>query len=105
MNKTVRNRLKRLEDASEENNTEIIRLIKSGAFYDELTDEQKEAYCRYWNFTRQSYEEVTLLLVHTLHEPLEKKFVPKSSEEERQHIKEVSEEIEKLIAEKYSQNE
>ena len=94
MNKTVRNRLKRLEDASEENNTEIIRLIKSGAFYDEISDIQKEEYCAYHGFDRQAFEDVNGWMLKTMHFKLELKPPKMTPEEERKHVAEVAKEIE-----------
>ena len=97
MNKAVRNRLKRLEDASEGNHAEIIQLIKSGAFYDEITDAQKVEYCAYHGFDRQAFEEVNEWMLETMHFKLELKPPKMTPEEERKHIAEVAKEIEAFM--------
>lgn len=97
MDKTVRNRLKRLEDASEGNYTEIIQLIKSGAFYDELTDDQKDMYCQYRDFDRQAFEDVSTVMLETMHIMLEIKPPKMTPEEERKHVAEVAKEIESIL--------
>ena len=97
MNKTVRNRLERLENASEGNYTEIIRLIKSGAFYDDLTDDQKELYCLYRGYDRQAIEELFMIMHETMHIQLELKPPKMTPEEERKHVVEVAKEIEAFL--------
>ena len=97
MDKTVRNRLKRLEDASEGKYAEIIQLIKSGAFYDEISDIQKEGYCAYHGFDRQTFEDVSTVMLETMHFKLELKPPKMTPEEERKHVAEVSKEIEAYL--------
>ncbi len=83
------NRLKKLEGISENTSLEILKLIKSGAYYDELTDNQRDDYCRYLNTDRCSFEEVHLMVIQTLHVKLEDRPKPPTSEELKQRIEEV----------------
>ena len=97
MNDRVKRRLKRLEDVSEENNTEIICLIKSGAFYDEINDVQKDEYCKYREVDREAFEDVLFWVLETMHVKLELKPPKMTPEEERKHVAEVAKEIEAYL--------
>ena len=50
MSQSLRNRLRRLEKSLPKDYSEIIQLIKQGAFYDELSDEQKDLYWSYHGY-------------------------------------------------------
>lgn len=52
---------------------EVLDLIKQGAYYDELTAEQKEMYCAYWNTGLEAMETVEAFLNGSLHFKLAKK--------------------------------
>jgi len=85
----IENRLKKLEGVRDDISIEILQLIKSGAFYDELTIEQKDDYCRYLNTDRITFEEVHLFVLESLHVRLEERPKPPTPEEMKQRIEEV----------------
>ena len=97
MKQSISNRLKQLENAPENNDYEIIRLIKSGLSYDKLTDEQKTAYCHYHNTDREAFEEVNRMVFDTTDVELQLKPPPMTPEEERKHIDTVAKEIEEFL--------
>lgn len=99
MKDRLRNRLNRLENGSEYKFSEILCLIKSGAFYDELTDEQKQAYSEYIGVDREGLEGCEIAMsdflgrneAEALHFKLEFKKPPPTREELNQLIQEVEE--------------
>lgn len=105
MKQSISNRLKQLENAPENNDYEIIRLIKSGLSYDKLTDEQKTAYCHYHGFDREAFEEVNRMVLDTTDVELQLKPPPMTPEEERKHLKEVAEEIERYMNQALEEND
>jgi hypothetical protein len=105
MSQTLRNRLRRLKKSLPEDYSEIIQLIKQGAFYDELSDEQKDLYWMYHGYVgidHKIIEECTETVVFLAedkevpdgywHERLEYK-QPK----ERKSFEEVVKEVEQLV--------
>ena len=97
MSQALRNRLSRIEKISGKEYAEILQLIKQGVFYDELTDIQKEIYCRYIGIEREGIEAVETEITITegkpadtaLHFPLEYKQVVPTTEELQKIIAEV----------------
>lgn len=50
--------------------TAAVRLVKSGRCYDELSDSEKDSYCKYWNTPRDVLEAVELTVNGSLDFPL-----------------------------------
>lgn len=64
----VKTRLKQLEDAAGKISLypDVVKLIKNGAYYDQLSDDQKDRYVQYrYGISRKSYEDMTLLFHFT----------------------------------------
>lgn len=89
------NRLKKLEKEHTAEFTEIIQLIRRGAFYDELTDEQKDLYCKYKGHDREAMETIEEYINGSLHLQLKKNEPPPTKEE----LREITEEIERFLFE------
>ena len=73
---SIKRRVARLEEkASVQDHQELARvaaLIAAGAYYDELTAEEKDLYCKYKQVERAIFEEVEDAVTGTLHQPLER---------------------------------
>lgn len=67
----IKSRLDRLE-AVRGSFGEIIALIRQGAYYDELTDEQRQEYALYKGVQRKALEDVELAVNGSLHFKLER---------------------------------
>ena len=78
----------------------LAHLIRSGAYYDELTDAEKDEYCLYCDVSRNVFETVTFTVLETLHTPLEFKKPPPTAAELEKTIQEVQEYIEELKRER-----
>lgn len=93
------NRLNKLESKRQIEHSSIIRLIKMGTFYDDLTDEQKDQYCLYRGIDRDVHEEMCQLIneecgvpyfvTRPLHFLLEPKPKPLTSKELQERVKEI----------------
>ena len=105
MKQSIVKRVSLLEDTDNQIDYETIRLIESGKTYGQLTDEQKTAYCRYHGFDREAFEEVNLMVLATTDVSLELKSPPMTPEEERKHLKEVAEEIERYMNQALEEND
>lgn len=79
-------RLDRLQAKRCQEETRIIKLIDAGAFYDDLSEEDKDAYCEYRHFTRGTIERVELAVRNTLHFPLERIPAPEPLEKVQAEI-------------------
>jgi hypothetical protein len=68
------NRLKRLEKrtAAVGIPLDIVDIIDT-AYYDELTEGQKNSYCKYWNMDREAAENLQMYVNGTLHIKLERR--------------------------------
>lgn len=105
MSQSLRNRLRRLAVTSECEYLEIVKLIKQGAFYDDLTDELKDLYCRYRGFDREAMESVNRMVAECegmnpdtyLHFRLERKPKPMNDEQTRIQVSEIVQEIEEQL--------
>ena len=86
--KTYQRRLKALETASPAF-ADVLKLIRRGARYDELNDQQKSRYCSMIGTPQKLYEEITLDVVGDLHILLQK-FDPPTPDE----LKEIVDELE-----------
>lgn len=93
----VKATLKRLESKQAQTGkfSGILRLIREGKRYDELTDDQKERYWEYHNLDREAAEEVYQAVGIPL--TFELNFKPRrmTPDEERKHLKTIADEIEK----------
>lgn len=67
----------------------VAAAISRGAFYDELTDEEKNAYCAYHGTERHALEEVNGYILGTLHFPVERKEKPLTEAQFRERVEEV----------------
>lgn len=70
----ITSRLKRLEQRTTAIGIphNIVDVINT-AYYDELTDEQKSSYCKYWNMEREAAENLQMYFYGTLHFKLEQR--------------------------------
>lgn len=67
----------------------VAAAISRGAFYDECTDEEKNAYCAYYGTERQALEEVNGFILGSLHFKLERKPKPPTEAQFRERVREV----------------
>lgn len=67
----------------------VAGLLSRGAFYDECTDEEKNAYCAYYGTEREALEEVNGFILGTLHFQLERKPKPPTEAQFRERVREV----------------
>ena len=84
------NRLNKLEKNHSTEFNEVIRLIRQGAFYDDLTDECKDLYCKYHGIDREAMETIELYVVGALRFRLEEKQQPPDQKTLEKIIEEVS---------------
>ena len=77
----------------------IAELIAQGAYYDELTDEEKTAYCDYLGTEREAFETVHGYIMGSLHIPIEKKPKPLTEAQFRERVREVEEIMQGFIEE------
>ena len=91
--KSYQKRLIALETASPAF-ADVLKLIRRGARYDELNDQQKSRYCSMIGTPQKVYEEIELAVVGDLHILLQK-FDPPTPDELRQ----ITADIEKQIIE------
>ena len=96
--KTYQRRLKALETASPAF-ADVLKLIRRGARYDELDDQQKSRYCSMIGTPQKVYEGVELAVVGDLHTLLQK-FEPPTPEE----LRDIIEEHEIIINERKENN-
>lgn len=97
MKQSIEKRIKDLENNTVVVNHEIIRLIQSGITYDQLSDGQKDDYCKYQGIEREAFEEFNLMMLDTTDVSLQLKPPPMTPEEERRHVAEVAKEIEAYL--------
>ena len=79
----------------------VAEAIARGAFYDECTDEEKNAYCEYYGTEREALEEVNGFILGNLHFQLERKPKPPTEAQFRERVREV-EAIMQEITEEYN---
>lgn len=95
----------RLNDTTAGNLGRLAGLIAQGAFYDELTEEEKNAYCSYRGFDREAMETVEQMVTGTLHFQIERKPRPLTEAELKERAEEVQEYMNKAIEEYNSPEE
>ena len=102
MNKSILARLEVLqtESGTTINESEALKLIRKGLFYDDLTDEQKDIYFKYKYpdpsiklSDRHELEELEYLFLETLHFPLEEREI-KTLEEKIIEVEEILNQVE-----------
>ncbi len=101
MRVNIESRLRKLENSPKHEYSDVLELIKQGAFYDELTEEQKDRYCSYMNVKdRRAFEEVQILVLeemhgeeNPLHFQLTYKEKPLTKEEFEERVKWVEEQL------------
>lgn len=89
--KTYQRRLKALETASPAF-ADVLKLIRRGARYDELNDQQKSRYCSMIGTPQKVYEEIALDVVGDLHILLQRFDSPTPDE-----LKEIIDELEQTV--------
>lgn len=77
----------------------VAAAINRGAFYDECTDEEKNAYCAYYGTERQALEEVNGFILGSLHFKLERKPKPPTEAQFRERVREVEELVQAMTDE------
>ncbi len=82
----------------------ILKHIKNGTYYDELTEDEKEAYSKYHNSDRRALEAMHRYFNGDLHFKLDKRRKMASDEEFRKNVQEV-EEIMDAYTEEYNSPE
>ncbi len=94
--KTIFRRLKTLEKECgiAELNGRLAELIDAGVYYDELTDDEKNAYCRYQKCEREALETLNGYILGNLHFQLERRPKPPTEEEFRANVREIEEAVE-----------
>lgn len=96
-------RLKNLENKMKggafANMERLAELIAQGAYYDELTEEEKDAYCAYQGFNREAMETVEKMVKGTLHFQVERKPRPLTDAERKARAEEVEAYVMKAIEE------
>lgn len=65
-------RLDKIQSLRGSDASRILQLIRAGAFYDEISEAEKDLYCEYRHFDRYAMEEVEQLVNGTLHFRLER---------------------------------
>ena len=90
-------RLKRLERRRNIDEENILRIIDQGAFYDELTDKEKERYCLYRGVDQKTLEEVESYLNGNLHF-----LICRIDMSEAQPIEDTAQEIENYFRQQYA---
>lgn len=95
----IRRRIDKLErdTAADGTNLRILELIRAGAYYDELTDEEKELYAQHWNTDREALEEVNTLAVGSLHFQLTRLVQTRTIKRLNERIQEVGEIVNSLV--------
>ena len=79
------------ENAADATDIRILKLIRAGAYYDELTEEEKNLYAQHWKTDREALEEVNALSLGTLHFRLTRLVPTRTIKQLNGHIQEVEE--------------
>ncbi len=84
------------ENAADYTDIRILKLIRAGAYYDELTDEEKDLYAQHWKTDREVLEEVNTQVVGSLHFRLTRLVPTRTIKRLNEHIQEVEEMVNSL---------
>lgn len=103
----IKNRIKKAQQAAHAGDTLgiVAGIISRGAFYDELTDEEKNAYCYYLGTDREALETVHGYILGDLHFQVEKKPKPLTEAQFKERVREVKAYVEEAIEEYNSPEE
>lgn len=82
----LKNLERKMQGGTVENLGRLAELIAQGAYYDELTDEEKDAYCSYREFNREAMEAVETMVTGTLHFQVERKPRPLTEAEKKERL-------------------
>lgn len=104
---SLKNRIKRVETQTYggEDLARIAELLDRGAYYDELTEEEKFLYCNYYGCDREAWEDINSYLHGNLHFKIERKPRPLTDKEFRERVREVQAYVEEAIEEYNSPEE
>ena len=84
------------ENAADYTDLRILELIRAGAYYDELTEEEKDLYAQHWKTDRETLEEVNALALGTLHFRITRLVPTRTIKQLNGHIQEVAEIVNSL---------
>lgn len=95
-NMNFRNRIKKAQARTKnlESMERIAALIAAGAYYDELTDDEKNTYCDYLGSERYALETLHEYFNGNLHFKLERKPKPLTDLEFKERVREVERDME-----------
>ena len=98
---SLKNRIRKAQRNTHAGETlgRIAELIAQGAYYDELTDEEKNAYCDYLGSERDAMEAVETMVTGTLHFPVKRKEKPLTEAQFRERVREVEDIVNGYIEE------
>ena len=85
----IRSRLARLQRATGESFSDVLRWITAGRFYDELNTKERERYAAYWHTTSKVLEELEIAVTSTIHKPLEQRPKPPTQEQHAEIIADI----------------
>ena len=85
----LKNLEKKMQGGTVENLGRLAELIAQGAYYDELSEEEKDAYCAYQGHNREAMETVEKMVTGTLHFQVERKPRPLTDAEYKERVEEV----------------
>lgn len=77
------------ENAADHTDLNILKLIRAGAYYDELTEEEKELYAQHWKIERKTLEDVNVNVIGSLHFQLTRLVPARTLSRLDEHIQEV----------------
>lgn len=94
MTKDILRRIEKLCSESETELQHVLKLIDSGTYFDELSEKDKDAYCRYRGFDRKAREQfitayaaaTEIDLAEADHEPLERNATPAEQQAMRENV-------------------
>lgn len=94
----IRRRIEKVErdTAADGTNLRILELIRAGAYYDELTEEEKDLYAQHWKIDREALEEVNTQVVGSLHFQLTRLVPTRTIKRLNERIQEVEEIVNSL---------
>ena len=95
----IKKRIKKAQANAGGNLGIVGELIRRKAYYDELTDEEKNAYCDYLDIEREALETVEQAVTGTLHFKVKRKPKPPTKEELREAVREVEDAVQGYIDE------
>lgn len=103
----IKNRLKKAQAGTYAGQDlgRIAELIAQGAYYDEMTEDEKTAYCNYYGTERDTLEEIAGYFQGSLHFKITAKPKPLTEAQFKERVREVNAYVEKAIEEYNSPEE